>query len=406
MTEPGSCTTVVLANAESAPSDDSGAPRRPRCPPELLLEIMRCMQTAWKHGNWRDSPSWRATLGRMLRVSRTCYALGLPVLLRDLEFSGYRFGAPPSFIAFLEDGLGMDKFRFVRKLKLRIAGAPEVYNLFKKLLRKVRGELEQLVISVDGFPPPHFFRPCGSMSRLKKLRIEASPISEYPEPPATTFANGSPWRAWDECVVPYFNLLKRAEKLKQLEEFELYNQIDGASRRYDDLEPWPEALCLFPKLRAKLSFVALTDWEVPEWADFPPPNVKECLLDNTFDGLEPWKAMDAFPGLERLEVLSADTCELVDWPLRSLKHLSLSLGFLNLDPKDFAAVRKRIEEHNVKVTIDLDNGGEPISPEEAPKWRTEFEFWTTVRGAEVKGFKDIIFGYPEEVWGNNGGPEE
>lgn len=177
----------------------------------------------------------------------------------------------------------------------------------------------------------------------------------------------------------------------------------GRPRFDPDLETWAEVLDSFPSLQAKLLFVTLNDYEVSEWAEFPPPNVEECWLWINH-GHENWKANDAFPGLEKLELCWADTCELVDWPLRDLKELVLEGTEFNMDPADFPAVRENIEHHNVKVTINLYHCF--MSTAEEGKWRTELEFWKSVKGVEVTGFDNLEFPPPEEFQARDPEDEE
>lgn len=255
---------------DSTQTDASG----PALLPELLLEIMRQIRFYWKSDACDDKAVWRATLGRMLRVSRTCYELGLPVFLEDLDVSCYNSSKAELVADFLEDGLNMDKFRAVRRLKIAVSGDAKVYGLFKTLLQKVSGNLEELVISVHEMPPMGFYEPCLNLLHLRKLRIEAKPITVGPEQPSAEFPDGLTSRKGDGRWIPYFGLLVFANEMDNIEEFELHTDVDYTTSVYSDVETWAQYLVPFAaKLHEKLSSVSLIDEDVVEWADFPHPSL-------------------------------------------------------------------------------------------------------------------------------------
>lgn len=105
--------------------------------------------------------------------------------------------------------------------------------------------------------------------------------------------------------------------------------------------------------------------------------------------------MDVFQGLKTLSIGSGKTNFLIDLPLRSLEELVISEGYFTLNEADFPAVRRQIEEHDLKVTIDL--FGDVYAPEDEPKFRAELDFWKPVKNATVSGFENLIFDSEEEI---------
>lgn len=217
-------------------------------------------------------PVWRATLLALLRVSRSCYELGLSVLLRNLTLAPFYFESPDLLAAFVEDGLGVDKFRFVRSLKLSIYRGPEFYDLFGKLLRNVCRHLEEFTITADAIQLPSFGDPCREMPRLKRLRIKTTPVAkklESPTAPGFDVNN----RNYDASALPYYGLLASAEKMDHLETFELDEEDIKLCQyiRPAGLKSWAEKLVSFPSMQKRLSFVSLVDADIPEWAAYPAP---------------------------------------------------------------------------------------------------------------------------------------
>lgn len=240
----------------------------------------------------------------------------------------------------------MDKFRAVRVLILHIRGGHILYDLFKILLRNVAASLEGLELCVEDLPPDDFYESCTNLPCLRKLCIHPTALIKTPEEPLAAFPEVRFGTAWDMCAVPYYALLKVADRLEHLEDFELHDDLadTGCQRpNVGRLPAWPETLASLPRLHKKLSTILLGDDNVPEWAAFPPPNVKRCWLSRSiFDTLDHWKVLDAFPGLEQLVVLQADTFLLVDLPLRSLKTLILRCMRFNLDDGSARKSRRKI----------------------------------------------------------------
>lgn len=378
MTEPANRTT------EDVETDSTALDDAPVLPPELLLIVIERVHWASRNGFFLDRSTWQKTLARMLRVSRACYELSLPVLLRDLYFDRYCFKSSNQLAAFLDDGIGMDKFRAVRKLELELSRGPEFYRLFAKLLGEVGPSLQELTVSVDDIPPSDLWDSFKELPRLRKLRLETKPI--------TRSEDEIPFEEYDAVALPYNGLLAFVDQMGHLENFELdvFEVTFSRCERLAGLKPWAEELSCFPNLRTKLSYVSLDDGDVSEWADFPPPNVKHCHLESWEGSFDYWKKTDVFLGLEELTIFYGDTGELFDWPLRSLKELTIEEASFTLDEEDFPAVRRRIEGHNLKVTIHLCND-RSLTRREEPEMRAELHFWKTVSNTTVSGFELLNF---------------
>lgn len=150
---------AVVETAESGggvaglPAANEHEPDGPVLPPESLLETVKQVHSASLCASRNSRRIWRATFVAFLCASRACCKLGLPVLLRDLDFRCYGPKTFRQIAAFLEDGLGMDKFRAVRVLKLYVSGRPDFYGLIESLLHKVGSYLEVFEVSVVDFPP-------------------------------------------------------------------------------------------------------------------------------------------------------------------------------------------------------------------------------------------------------------
>lgn len=270
--------------------------------PELLLEIMKVVYAGSIGIYYFRRSSWKAALRSFMQASKTCYALGLPLFMRelDIEFS-FRPEARLKFPNFLEDGLQMNKFSFVRKLTIRVAGGEENLHHFGTLLRRVGPTLEELEISLEELPTEYFEDQYEHLTCLKRLSITAVGVRHPGNKPADPKGFHFPV---DMRAIPYLRLLFVAEDWDHLEElnvdyFEAHNCT--ASKVYPGAPAWPDLLEDLPKLTKKLHSLSVLNDEIEEWAELAPPNVKEFYLYSFGGDYDDWKRIDVFPGLEDSE---------------------------------------------------------------------------------------------------------
>lgn len=325
-----------------------------RLPPELLLHVMEMIECFSQPGKWHCRV-WKTALLAMLRVSRAWYALGLSVLLRELEFKDEDNDVSLAMVAkwstILEDGLGVDKFSFARIL------------LFPPL-----------PFPSEEWPPNDDWEGSDDLKALKRLHFH------------TTCFERSYLRS-DLGARPYRRLFNLAEDMEHLEEFHLDCRGTYLQNRLTQLDvwTWPQELCYMPNLTKKLTECTVIDRHVRQWAALAPPNVKRVhLVCNSQDPLQ-WKVIDPFPNLEDLTVCKLRTSHLVSFPFRNVKRLDIESAKLDLDIADQPALRKRIEDHGLQLTIQI---YEPLlkrEPHLARAWKAEMEFWKTVAGVTVIG---------------------
>lgn len=141
------------------------ATEEPKLPPELILPIMECL----------FSRAWRASLLEVSLGNKDFYAMGMSVLLRDLDVKRPHFDASKlsNFLKF-KDPLGLSKWSFVRRLDLSMPRAPwleiSLLRLASPFLRSLRlslstaahvelllggtawPELKHLELSIPTFP--------------------------------------------------------------------------------------------------------------------------------------------------------------------------------------------------------------------------------------------------------------
>jgi hypothetical protein len=108
-----SATTDVLSEVNPSPKGAGEAALEPisdapNLPKELFLETMRLLLAL----------RLKRTLAAFMRASRDCYYLGLPLLLRELNFIPIRNEEHTA--AFLEDAMNSDKFSYVRSLCINV----------------------------------------------------------------------------------------------------------------------------------------------------------------------------------------------------------------------------------------------------------------------------------------------
>lgn len=347
-------------------------------PAELLLEVMKILHGR-SIGEQDLSPTnpWFATLLNFVKASRICHSLGMSLVLREVEVRSVESAEEKHKLAsFLEDGLGINKFTAVRKLELRAGGGQEGFRLCGDLIRKVGPNLEELVFSlIEILPQPqHMWKDCECLQDLKKLTINDVGVRR---------SGAGEFSKANAGAQIYRGLLQISDQWKHLEDFNLdYVDARCYSRFSETIETWPEVLLGFPHLTEKLRDLLVFDKDVPVWATLPLPNLSEVLLLSDDVDHHNWKAFNPFPTNRKLSVYLAYTSELLDWPLGKLKEIRIDAAILDLHQSDYDRVRKRIEDREIRLVIEVYDDGIENHETLAQSYQ-EVKFWRTVKGVEM-----------------------
>lgn len=368
------CIDDVESSTEEVPETHETV----QLPPELILQIIAIvdkLSSSWS----RNFMDWTRTLLNLPMVSRDFYSLSMPFLLREVEVrTSLFYGRELPDMArkltfFLQDGLGLLKFSYVKKLSLSI-GRDSPAHMWPKLAAlasKVGVVVQDLDLHFSLVPPREFWECFGHLPRLKRLTISTGAVDDQ------TGRIVPKW--YDARASPYLDLLTVAEKCADLEYFELTSWVQNRyiQRRQVDIETWPQTLNKFPNLRRKLCELALASNDVRHWVGFSAAGLKKLTLMDFGEGYEDWLRLELFPDLEYLEVDSMSTSQLVLWPLRNLKKLHLTNTWLDLARRDLPIAESKFKEHQVELKMEVfakDQSNWDV--EEA--WKKEAKFWISI----------------------------
>jgi hypothetical protein len=225
-------------------------------------------------------------------ADRVCFDLGLPFLLRELEFD---FGENlPLDLPFLNGALNKDKFKLVKRLSM-----PSIYpgsTVYEELLRRVAPSLEHLSIGV------HRVDICGSsvwkalegLRNLKSLEIHTCSGSYHLGP------------KYDFGASFHAGLFKIVEKIGSLEIFALLDSVSKFRVRiFNRYRSWPDAPKDVPEIATKLTkATGVFCNDLGKWAQLDLRRLCEVHMEDW--NTEMWKKYDPFPNVRKLVVCGFD----------------------------------------------------------------------------------------------------
>lgn len=341
---------MLLLDVSPAVGDCGRNPRQPqdepRLPPELVLPIMEFLL----------SREWRASLLQLSLGSKEYYAMGMSVLLRELEVGPPRFDAS-RLGNFLKDGIGFGKFALVKRLEVSMPRDPWLET---SLLRLTCTWIRELKLCVGTAAHAELLFGGTEWAALKHLELR------FPKLPEWRWRSGYALPSGVERIeVPVTidgsefeeSLVSAMDKAKGLTEVRMTRSWSGRS------------IAAYPSFAGKIRGMKMDAGMLGKLEGSGIVRLDEIEVSGVTSDRALWSKMVSRVCPKRVVLLRCSTLCLLHGLPEGLDELELASPTFSLTEGHFAVVEGMLSSVRVTVRPDKQGGGLPGHDAEKTFWR-------------------------------------